>query len=181
MRLYYVPILVCLCLLHGCRKPVPDSDLDASRLRSRILAHASSPAIPHWVLPSVPCVQSNEFILTKVFINGQNSLAEAQALAKAETGLQSSENIYRCIVRESGITNVRIPAAWCSQEAKIIAYYWEAWRPEETRTPGYSIYLQAAFPRALLQAELDRATRKVYGTNSLPAALTNLFFGQKSS
>lgn len=171
MRLIVLFCTICLVSAAGCTKTIPDTDLEASRLRARVLAHASSPTIPDWVLPGPPCIRSNDLVLTKVFVSGLDSLAAAERLALRETGVQSSLEIRRWIVSVSQVSNIGVDSVWCSNHARIVARYWEAWRPETARERRFTLYLQAAFSRSRLLQALGKKARLVYGTNALPPSL----------
>jgi len=159
----------------SCTKKIPDEDLEAARIRSNVLSRASSATIPDWVLPGPACTISNALVITKVFVSRQDSLAAAETLARRETGVQTSEQIARWISTTSGVTNLGLAATWCSNHAKVISRYWEAWRPEGRRDRLYTLYLQTAFDRKLLNQALSNEIRRIHGTNALPVGLTNLF------
>ncbi|HPH02738.1 MAG TPA: hypothetical protein PLM00_06150 [Spirochaetota bacterium] len=168
-------LVVFLVIALSCTKKIADEDLEASRIRSNVLSRASSATIPDWVLPGAPCTISNALVLTKVFVSGQESLAAAENLARRETGIQTSDQIARWISTTSGVTNLGLDATWCSNHARVISRYWEAWRPEGRQDRLYTLYLQMVFDRKLLNQALSNEIGRTYGTNAHPAGLTRLF------
>lgn len=175
MPILFIAMSAIMVLSLSCTKTIPDADLEAARIRSKILSRASSATIPDWVLPGPPCTFSNDLVLTKVYVAACKNLALAERMAARETGIQTSEQISEWVKLESGISNLRLDPRWCSNNAKILARYWEAWRPEGEQDRLYTLYLQTAFNRKILSRALSNEVRRSQNTNVKSSSLTNLF------
>lgn len=156
MRYIIFFCLFCPAFLTGCAKNIPDLDFENLRLRSRIFIEASAPTIPDWVLPGPTCVFTTNHLLSKVFVSGQSSLKVAERLALREIGPQSSLAINRWIMHTTRISNLGPDPSWCSNNARVVARYWEKWRDEESGERFFTLYLQLAFVRSQLVEALTK-------------------------
>ena len=159
-----MPVLV-LTVLSCTRKPA-DMGLNADTIRSRVLASASSPVIPDWVLPGEPLEIRSNRAAARVYIGDEPAYAQALKKARAERDTQFCRAVRLHNEKRPGRGGIELPLTWCASNLREDAVYWEAWRPEGSYQRRYTVYLSVSAPFDRLESFFSNRIRLMQATNT---------------